>query len=807
MFWAAGNDRNNNPGVGLSVALYPGGPLIAYNAALHPPGDGVYRGGYDTISYMSLAKNVVTVGAVNDAATLGVRDPTKANMAGFSSWGPTDDGRIKPDLVANGVALYSTYTSGDAAYTTLSGTSMATPNAAGTALQLLSYHQSLFPGQYLRASTLKALLIHTADDLGTPGPDYANGWGLVNARAAADLLKDAQTNSAFRLAEAQVSTSVTTQVHAFAWDGTSPIRATLCWTDPAGTATSTHDLRTTRLVNNLNLRIVGPSGSVHWPYVMPFVGNWTTNTLASAAVTGTNTTDNVEQVHVASPPAAGLYQAIVSFSGTLTGSPQPYSLLVSGSAPMPPVPQSISPDTGASGTIAFTVGGERFVAGAAVAFVRDGHGDVAATVTNVTPTAIAGTLDVTPMASGTWNLRVTNPDSQQGVLTNAFTVLETFVAQDFEPDAPGWSSAANLGSTYWVLTNSAYHTPTNAYFAPGPATKNTDNLLSESVALAPSAQALRLSFWHRYNTEVYDGCVLEVSPNNGTTWYEIGASGSGSSFLNGGYGGTTIQGRPGNPNNRAELVNKPAWTGNSGSAFAEVVVALDAGVYAGNTLRVRWRLSTDNSTASTGWWVDTVRITGSDSSNAAPTVLTVASATPNPVAGTSTSLAVLGDDDGGEDALVYTWIVDDAPAYPVSFSTNGVNGAKQATASFTKAGAYAFAATILDAGGLAATSTVAVTVQATPTTIAVSPVSVQVTAGGTQPFAAVAYDQFGLALASQPAFEWSADGGGTIDANGLFTAGVIAGGPHTVTAAALSLEGEAFVSVLAAPAPTLILVR
>jgi uncharacterized repeat protein (TIGR02543 family) len=68
-----------------------------------------------------------------------------------------------------------------------------------------------------------------------------------------------------------------------------------------------------------------------------------------------------------------------------------------------------------------------------------------------------------------------------------------------------------------------------------------------------------------------------------------------------------------------------------------------------------------------------------------------------------------------------------------------------------------------------------------------------------QPFSAAAYDQFGHPLEPQPPFAWNVGGGGTIDANGIFTAGDEAGGPHTVTAAALSLSGSAQVTVLPPP--------
>ena len=145
-------------------------------------------GGFQSITFNSLAKNIVTVGAVNDAVVAGVRTPAAGSMSAFSSWGPCDDGRIKPDLVANGVSVYSTTAASDSAYNgSYSGTSMATPNAAGSAALIQQLYASTF-GQRPRASLLKALLIHTADDLGNPGPDYKFGWGLINVKAAADII-------------------------------------------------------------------------------------------------------------------------------------------------------------------------------------------------------------------------------------------------------------------------------------------------------------------------------------------------------------------------------------------------------------------------------------------------------------------------------------------------------------------------------------------------------------------------------------------------------------------------------------------
>jgi subtilisin family serine protease len=146
-------------------------------------------GGYQSITFNGLSKNILTVGAANDAVTSGVRDVSKGTLASFSSMGPCDDGRIKPDLVANGVTVNSSVATSDTAYdATYSGTSMATPNAAGSATLLVQLYKNNFSGQLMRSSMLKALMIHTADDVGRPGPDYQYGWGYLNVKAAADLI-------------------------------------------------------------------------------------------------------------------------------------------------------------------------------------------------------------------------------------------------------------------------------------------------------------------------------------------------------------------------------------------------------------------------------------------------------------------------------------------------------------------------------------------------------------------------------------------------------------------------------------------
>jgi subtilisin family serine protease len=123
---------------------------------------------YDILPTTSTAKNILTVGAVNalDAA------PTKSSdikISDFSSWGPTDDGRIKPDIVGVGVNVFSTSTGSTTSYATLSGTSMSSPQVAGSLFLLQELYAKQNDGQFMRSATLRGLAIHTAEDAGNVG--------------------------------------------------------------------------------------------------------------------------------------------------------------------------------------------------------------------------------------------------------------------------------------------------------------------------------------------------------------------------------------------------------------------------------------------------------------------------------------------------------------------------------------------------------------------------------------------------------------------------------------------------------------
>jgi subtilisin family serine protease len=327
-FKSAANDRNDRaPADGEIFEYYkfPRWRQKTYNSSTDPCDDGWDNGGFDTIAPVSSAKNIMTVGAVHDAVSGGARDPQSGTMTSFSTWGPTDDGRIKPDIVANGYSMYSSTAGSDSSYASYSGTSMSSPSAAGAAALLVDYYDRLFPGQAMRSSTLKALILHTADDIGAQGPDYKFGWGLMNAEAAAEKIREHQRfPDANAIIEDALDDANTLKSYTFEWGGCGSISATLCWTDPAGAVGSGLDDPTPRLVNDLDLRIVDPNGLIYYPYALdPANPN-------TPAVTGDNILDNVEQVTISAPNVAGDYTVQVSYKATLTNSRQDYGLIVGG---------------------------------------------------------------------------------------------------------------------------------------------------------------------------------------------------------------------------------------------------------------------------------------------------------------------------------------------------------------------------------------------------------------------------------------------------------------------------------------------
>ncbi len=310
---AAGNDHGSYPGDGQPYVL------VNHNNRISTlPRDN--QSGYDQISTSSTAKNILSVGAIS-YPTNGYNTPSDVKLADFSAWGPTDDGRIKPDIVGIGVSVLSGTSSSDNAYESLSGTSMASPTVSGSVLLLQEYYAQLNSGNFMRSSSLRDLVIHTANEAGpTPGPDYKYGWGMLNTERAARLIGN--SDKSHLLSERTLTQGQRDTVRVVA-SGRGPLLVTIGWNDPAGTATTAVNDRTPRLVNDLDVRVSdGTNTSQPWTL--------DPNNPANAAVPGDNIRDNVEQIRIDNAIPGQSYAIVVSHKGTLSGNRQDYALIVSG---------------------------------------------------------------------------------------------------------------------------------------------------------------------------------------------------------------------------------------------------------------------------------------------------------------------------------------------------------------------------------------------------------------------------------------------------------------------------------------------
>jgi hypothetical protein len=219
-----------------------------------------------------MAKNILAVGAVD---SFGI-------VAPLSSKGPAYDGRIKPELVAFGQE----------------GSSGAAALTSGIALLIQQAYKQIHGGQLPPAALAKAVLINTADDISTAGPDFSTGYGNVNGFKAVNSILQQQYFSD------NISNGATLQYDITIPPAVRKFSLTLCWTDPPAAANAAR-----ALVNDLDIEIQNIVTLEKWqPWVLSSFPH--RDSLLLAARRSRDSLNNVEKITIDNP-MPGIYRISV----------------------------------------------------------------------------------------------------------------------------------------------------------------------------------------------------------------------------------------------------------------------------------------------------------------------------------------------------------------------------------------------------------------------------------------------------------------------------------------------------------------
>jgi len=287
------------------------------------------EGGYgsNTVTPPATAKNVITVGATGNDKW-GVSSNT---VASFSSQGPCDDGRLKPDVVMPGHQVVSAQSNdpysnqgwykpadGQDSYVFASGTSMAAPGVAGAAAVVTQFLVESEGMTDPSPAMLKASLINGARPLsGYTYPGHVQGWGKV------DLVNTLFETGNYRIyrddqsVELDTETGVDKESYWFMVGSDQPLKVTLVWTDQGGSGSTGK-----ALINDLDLEIIAPDGT-------RYAGNLFESDQSVADTAFYNDRLNNVEGFLLSTPAQGIWTINVKCFNAPEG-PQDFALVVSG---------------------------------------------------------------------------------------------------------------------------------------------------------------------------------------------------------------------------------------------------------------------------------------------------------------------------------------------------------------------------------------------------------------------------------------------------------------------------------------------
>lgn len=606
--------------------------------------------GLGTIGAPSSGKNVISVGATENVRKGGDdgcgADDTDADSAQdiaiFSSGGPLEDGRIKPDICAPGThvtgaasqnpdfdssavcgpsdtGLY--FPKGQTLYTWSTGTSHSAPIVSGAAALARQY--LLNQGEDPSAALIKALILNTSryvtgarasGDL----PQVRQGWGLLNLSRMFDNTPKILVNQTQTFNESGQEYVFTGEIK----DASQPFRVTLGWTDAPGFsafASWVNDLDLEVVVNGQVYRGNNFQGDKSRSGGAADTKNNVEGVWLPAGTTGSFSI-RVRATNIAGDGVPGNNDttdqdfALVVYNGekrdlgvaTLVGA------TISGGADAFADPgetvslrlnlKDVAPSAlqGATGVLSTsTLGVTITTATAEFGNIASGASGENTTpfVFTISPSVVCGTA-----------LQLVLELNVQGVISKIPLTINVgkaqpaeFFSDTIEQGEAKWTHASAVKKKKnridpWMISTKRFHSSGQSWFAADLGQASDAHLDSVPVVLPADGRNLRLTFYHTFEFEgAFDGGVLEISA--GGDFEDLGTK-----ILQGGYNGSIFK-TTSNP-----LAEKPAWIAGQLGVFQQVVVDLSS--YAGKTVIIRFRIGSDASFNAPGWFIDDIVING-----------------------------------------------------------------------------------------------------------------------------------------------------------------------------------------------------